>query len=76
MAPVKANAIGIILQLIDDGELSKLLQHLNCIQMMSGEVVAVDEINRLVAVVEQYPTWSFEEQVSYTVDMDSFRDLM
>lgn len=76
MAPVKANAIGIILQLIDDGELSKLLQHLNCIQIMSGEVVTVDEINRLVAVVEQYPTWSFEEQVSYTVDMDSFRDLI
>ena len=64
MAPVKANAIGIILQIIDDGELSELLKQLNSIQVMSGEDVTVDEINRLVALVEQYPTWTFEEQVS------------
>ena len=69
MAPVKANAIGIILQIIDDCELSKLLRHLNSIQVMSGEDVAVDEIDRLVSVLEQHPKWTFEEQVSSMVVM-------
>jgi hypothetical protein len=64
MAPVKANAIGIIPQIIDDDELSKLLRHLNSIQVMSGDDVTVDEIDRLVSVLEQHPKWTFEEQVS------------
>jgi hypothetical protein len=68
MAPVKATAVGIAPQAIDDAELATLLETLNAFSIKTDvEHASTDEINRLVAVVEQCPEWKFEEQVSIAI---------
>lgn len=73
MAPVKATAVGILPQIVDDVELLNLLKELNSIQVKGGESdgssTSSDEIARLVAVVARYPEWIFEEQVGGNVGM-------
>lgn len=65
MAPVKATAVGIAPQAIDDAELATLLETLNAFLIETDvDQASTDDINRLVAVVEQFPEWEFEEQVS------------
>lgn len=70
MAPVKSNALGIAPQMLDDPELINLLKELNGIayndfpsQGLSGDDDP-SSIERLINLVEPYPTWQFEEQAS------------
>lgn len=65
MAPVKATAVGILPQTVDDVELVNLLKELNSIQVKDAESdgSSTSEIARLVAIVARYPEWIFEEQV-------------
>lgn len=64
MAPVTATAVGITPQTIDDAELAALLKNLNSFRFSSNDIDG-DDILRLVSIVEKYPEWQFEEQVSY-----------
>lgn len=63
MAPVTATAVGITPQTIDDVELAALLKSLNSFRLPSNDIDG-DDILRLVSIVEKYPEWQFEEQVS------------
>lgn len=77
MAPVKATAVGIAPQAIDDSELSTLLETLNNFELNAAEDIenaSTDEINRLVSVVEPYPEWQFEEQVSNKKEVLSYQN--
>ena len=71
MAPVKATAVGILPQTVDDVELVNLLKELNSIQVKDAESdgSSTSEIARLVAIVARYPEWIFEEQVGNDVGM-------
>lgn len=71
MAPVKATAVGILPQTVDDVELVNLLKELNSIQVKDAESdgSSTSEIARLVAIVARYPEWIFEEQVGKNVGM-------
>ena len=64
MAPVKATAVGITPQIIDDPELKELLQRLN--SFSSNHDVTM-EADVLVSLLEQYEKWRFEEQVRFRI---------
>ena len=72
MAPVKATAVGIMPQIVDDVELLKLVKELNSIEVKTkagdGNEASPDEVARLVSVVSRYPEWMFEEQVCDNVE--------
>ena len=74
MAPILSTAVGVTPQIIDDPRLQKLLRKLNEYEpkglyqpqnyQSSEEVIApLDDIEDLVAVLEPYQKWMFEEQV-------------
>lgn len=67
MAPVKATAVGVMPQIVDDVELLNLVKELNSIQVNARESnqASADEVARLVTVVARYPEWKFEEQVCH-----------
>ena len=73
MAPILSMAVGVTPQIIDDPRLQKLLARLNEFEpkgvfhqknyQSSEEVIAPLDIEQLVAAMEPYQTWIFEEQV-------------
>jgi len=65
MAPVKATAVGITPQIIDDEELSKLQKTLNSfsINNTGADLNESSEIHRLLELLNNYSEWKFEEQV-------------
>ncbi|CAB9503919.1 Probable E3 ubiquitin-protein ligase hulA [Seminavis robusta] len=71
MAPILSTAVGVTPQIIDDPRLRKLIETLNGFQphpqrnppQTSDDVVAPLDVAELVAVVEPYQSWHFEEQV-------------
>lgn len=79
MAPILSTAVGVTPQIIDDPRLQKLLVKLNEYEpkglyqtknyQSSEEVIAPhDHIEELVAVLEPYQKWIFEEQVSNSTE--------
>ena len=73
MAPILSTAVGVTPQIIDDPKLCLLIQSLNEFQPdrplrpiqpdTPEEVLAPFNIADLIAVIEPYQTWKFEEQV-------------
>jgi len=68
MAPVKNNALGFAPQMLDDPELIKLIKELSSVEITNVRECRMEappvDIERLVALVEPHPTWTFEEQVN------------
>ena len=73
MAPILSTAVGVTPQIIDDPRLIDLLEKLNEFEpknlidrkhpQSADEVIALLDITKLVAVIEPYQSWIFEEQV-------------
>jgi hypothetical protein len=63
MAPIKTNTVGISPQILDDLKLQQLIDALNNVRVKSANEISLSEITRLVEIVQEYPTWNFEEQV-------------
>eukprot|EP00546_Thalassionema_frauenfeldii_P015512 CAMPEP_0178932054 /NCGR_PEP_ID=MMETSP0786-20121207/22349_1 /TAXON_ID=186022 /ORGANISM="Thalassionema frauenfeldii, Strain CCMP 1798" /LENGTH=89 /DNA_ID=CAMNT_0020609193 /DNA_START=9 /DNA_END=274 /DNA_ORIENTATION=+ len=65
MAPVKATAVGITPQIIDDKELSKLQETLNSfsIKNLDANPNQSSEVDHLLKMLKNFSEWKFEEQV-------------
>lgn len=65
MAPVKATAVGITPQIIDDNELSKLQETLNSfsIKNLDANLDQSFEVDQLLKMLKNFSEWKFEEQV-------------
>ena len=77
MAPIFPS-IGITPQIIDDKRLKSLRSNLESLPLnkqlrnvdpVSDPLNAPLDIERLVALLEPWPTWTFEEQVSFWKSM-------
>ena len=73
MAPILSASIGVNPQILDDERLRSLRKSLEDLEMKnrsSSEIASSEDISvpldieRLVALLEPYQSWNFEEQVS------------
>ena len=71
MAPITATAVGVAPQVLDDTDLNQLLSALN--QLDLGTLLDPNQalpeakpavLDELCALLEPWPEWAFEEQVS------------
>jgi hypothetical protein len=75
MAPILSTAVGVTPQIIDDPRLRQLIETLNEFQpqmplgrkqpVTPDDVTAPFDIAKLIAVIEPYQAWKFEEQVRH-----------
>jgi hypothetical protein len=69
MAPVKTTPLGVTPQIMDDPKLSDLQKAFDEVKLLDddlshGEDETPVDVDHLVSIIEKYPKWVFEEQVS------------